>query len=342
MLVDSALLLLLGLILAGFVHEFLHERNINRFLHGGKRTKIFKIALIGIPLPLCSCSVVPLAYQLRRSGVGKGGVATFLISTPETGVDSILLTYSLMDPVMTIARPISAFLAAITSGITETFFPDNDKPFDETIKTDSCNSGCGCSTKDTFINDKKWYRKFYDGIHYAFTDLLGDLAFYLLIGYLLAGLVSALVGTNGEILPTILQNRWGSYAGALIIGVPLYICATSSTPLAAALLAAGFSPGAILVFLLVGPATNIASLAMVSKVLKGWATIRYLVVIIVMALICGITVDWIYNHFHITEVFQSSESEEGKSLVYITAAIVLSVAILYSISKKSYNKYVKS
>ncbi len=342
MLVDSALLLLLGLVLAGFVHVFLHEKNLNRLLQSGKRTNIFKIALLGIPLPLCSCSVVPLAYQLRRSGIRKGEVATFLIATPETGVDSILLTYSLMDPVMTIARPISAFLTAITAGITETFFRDNDKPLETPLKADSCNSGCGCTENSGSTQNKKWYQKLIGGIHYAFTDLLADLALYLLIGYLLAGLVSALLGTNGEMLPAFLQNHWGGYAGALLIGIPLYICATSSTPLAAALLAAGFSPGAILVFLLVGPATNIASLAMVSKVLKGWATLRYLVVIIVVAIICGVSIDWIYSYFHISEVFHSGNAENESNPVYVIAAIVLSATILYMATQKALNKFLKA
>lgn len=335
MIVDSALLLLVSFALAGLLSLVLNAKTIGRLVSGGQRREVFMTALVGVPLPLCSCSVLPVAYQLRKAGVSKAGTSSFLISTPESGIDSILLTWTLMDPTMTIARPISAFLTAFAAGNLEAAFPDDRQSGGE-AKTEPaacCSTGCGCAEKAAPIEilaappKQPLHARLLSGIRYGFTDLFNDLALYLLVGYLLAGLVVVTLGGDLLTLPTWLTHGWGGYAGAIVVGLPLYICATSSTPLAAALLVAGFSPGAVLVFLLVGPATNVASLAVVSKILRGPAMARYLISIVVVAVFCGIAVDWIYRTFDLPIAFRSGAHEHA--VWYHLAAGALLVFLLF-------------
>ncbi len=329
MLLDSSLLLLIGLGLAGLIRLLLTEKKVSRFLFGGGPAPVFRAALLGIPLPLCSCSVLPVAHELRRSGVSKGGTIAFLISTPESGVDSIVLTYSLMNPVMTIARPITAFLTALTAGLIENRINPGLEGADES--TAEAETDCGCDCESDKVAVESWTHRIWGGLKYAYTDLLADLAVYLLIGYCLAGLVAGLWGADAGGLPDSFRTGWGAYAGALLIGLPLYICALSSTPLAAALLASGFSPGATLVFLMVGPATNIATLVIVSKVLKGWAVARYLGSIVVVSIGCGLILDGLYKWYDFSTAFQftSGGTTESTPWWHWMAAIILSAAIIW-------------
>ena len=185
---DSALLLLVGLLLAGIIHLFLNAKNVSRFISGSDKMQVFKLSLLGIPLPLCSCSVLPVAYQLRKSGVSRGGTVSFLISTPETGIDSILLTYSLMNPFMTIIRPIAAFLTAVVAGLWESTIPE-----DKVAKVNILNvvNGCECCSAENKA-EFLWIKKILSGVKYSFNDLLGDIAIYLIIGYILG--ITTLVG----------------------------------------------------------------------------------------------------------------------------------------------------
>ena len=324
---DSAFLLLVGLFLAGILHLALNERIVSRFLKRGGRSDIFRAALLGIPLPLCSCSVLPVAREFHKSGVSKEAVTSFLISTPETGIDSILLTYALTDPLLTVARPVTAFLTAATAGLFESMYPDAKQVRD--TSPDHGGDGCLCSSTAVVATDKSLPGRIWSGIRYAFTDLLADLAPYLFFGYVLAGLVAVVLGVDMLDVPDALKTGWGGYVGAIVVGLPLYICATSSTPLAAALLSLGFSPGAILVFLIVGPATNVASLVVVSKILRGWSMVRYLISITVVAVVCGIVVDRLYGLLGVTGAYRLGEADFQAAWLNTSAAIVLVAAIVY-------------
>jgi uncharacterized membrane protein YraQ (UPF0718 family) len=330
-LVDSAFLLLVGIILAGLLHLLLNKTNLDKIIKGSKNMVVLKSALFGIPLPLCSCSVLPMAHQLRRSGMNKGGTASFLISTPETGVDSILLTYSLTDPLMTLARPVAAFVTALSAGLAVNFMDSSenaDKPADGEV--DNC---CSSNVKN---NSSGWVENIKEMINYSISTLLKDLAPYLLLGYILAGFVGVFLGNSFDLIPSFFSTGWGSYIGAVAVGLPMYICATSSTPLAAVLLGAGFSPGAILVFLLVGPATNVASLTVVSNILKKRALFVYLISIIVISIISGIVLDYFYNFMEIQTEYQLTDSIHEANLLSIISAIILTVFICYF----SFYKYI--
>ena len=330
MLLDSAALLLLGISLAGLLRLALSDARVVGLLTGGKVASVFKAAGFGIPLPLCSCSVLPVAYQLRQSGVSRSATVSFLISTPESGIDSILLTWTMINPLMTIARPITAFLTAITAGLLES--NDDDPQPKVSPAQPECTSGCGCPAEsDKPQSTGGWLLKIGSGLRYAFTDLVADLSVYLLLGYLLAGLVTVFWGPSAGGLPPELSHGWAAYLGSLLFGVPLYICATSSTPLAAAMMAAGFSPGAALVFLMVGPATNLASITVVSRILKGWSVVRYLAVIVVVSVLCGLALDaivvripsWWSSGVH------SGMAEHDAGILHIGAACILIGLVLW-------------
>ena len=324
MLYDSAFLLIIGLLLAGLIHLFLNESLLQKLLVGSKNKVVLKAAILGIPLPLCSCSVLPMAHQLRKNGLNKGATASFLISTPETGVDSILLTYSLTDPILTVARPVAAFLTAMTTGVLINKYDVETTP--KIIETENCSSSC-CAAPEA--NNLTIRDKIVSVIKYSMQTVLKDLAPFLLLGYLLAGLVAVLLGDTFTNIPEYLTSGWGGYVGAVLVGLPLYICATSSTPLAAALLAVGFSPGAILVFLLVGPATNIASLTVIMNLLKRKSLLIYLGNLIIVSIFCGICVDYIYSYFSISTIYLSGEHHEAFAIVSHLSAILIVIAIAY-------------
>lgn len=332
-LLDSAFLFLVGLTLAGLVSIILNAETVKKISSGSPVSAVLKAALIGLPLPLCSCSVLPVASQLRRSGVSKGGVMAFLVSTPESGVDSILLTYALTDPVLTVARPVSAYLTAMTVGLVESIGFESQKearPVQEVV----CHEDNCCCAQPTRAAKVSLLTKLLNGVKYAFTEIVEDLAPYLAVGFLLAGLVAAIVGQDGARIPEAVSG-WAGYAWAIGIGVPLYVCATSSTPLAAVLLGAGFSPGAILVFLLVGPATNIAGIAVMRKIFGGWSTVRFVLGIVIVAVLCGLALDWVYQAFGVSPSYRAGESgEPGGNFVALLSAFILSAFILYHTARK--------
>lgn len=333
MLVESSFLFLIGILLAGLLWYLISEKYVARLLAGKGLGQVWRAALIGLPLPLCSCSVLPVAMQLRRSGAGKGGVAAFLTATPESGVDSIALTYTLTDPVLTIARPVTAFLTSLAVGGAEVIYSGSSGsplPMVETAAENSCpEDACSCGEPAADAVPKSESRKFSDSMRYAFTDLLGDLAPYLFIGFVLAGLVAALLGGTFAELPAFLRTGWGGYMGAILIGLPLYICASSSTPLAAVLLAGGFSPGMVLVFMLTGAATNVSAIVVIKEILGKMATVRYLAIIVVMSLIAGILTDQVYTWLKMRPSYVSVSPEAAYAWWEVGSAILLGLLILY-------------
>lgn len=323
-LLESSFFFLVGLLLAGLLWYFLSERDLRRLLSSERGKGVLRAALVGIPLPLCSCSVLPVAAQLRRAGVSKGAVTAFLIATPESGVDSIMLTYALTDPVLTVARPVAAFATALAAGGVEAASKQS-----ATLPV-SVPAECGCSPAACPTSERSTEKRTLPGaLKYAFTDIMADLAPYLLVGFLAAGLVSALLGQSILSLPAFLVDGWGGYVGAIVIGLPMYICASASTPLAAVLLGAGFSPGMVLVFMLVGPATNVSALAVVKQLLGGLATIRYLVVIVIVSVLAGLLVDQLYTWLQLEPSYRIESLGHETGWYESGAAVALTFLILY-------------
>ncbi|MGB0893065.1 MAG: SO_0444 family Cu/Zn efflux transporter [Parashewanella sp.] len=322
---ESAPWLLLGLVIAGLLKMFVPLEWMNKQLGGYGFKTVVKAALFGAPLPLCSCGVIPAAVGLRRAGASKAATTTFMVSTPETGVDSVSVSYVLLGPFMAVVRPIAAVVSAVVAGLL--VGPDraednvdsnkvanhsddsccSSKPATKTSccsseskpKIEKVESCCGSTSSshqhshvhnDATSADVSVFDKIVSGLKYASTDLVKDTTLWLLVGIFFAALVKTYV-------PEDFLAHYGSGILAMLvmiaISIPMYICATASTPIAAGLLLAGVSPGAVLVFMLAGPATNIATLGVVSKELGKRALFGYLGGVIGVAVLSGFIVDYL-------------------------------------------------
>ncbi|MBI9110899.1 SO_0444 family Cu/Zn efflux transporter [Maridesulfovibrio ferrireducens] len=340
-LLQSAPFMLFGFFVAGLLKAFVGPEFISKNLGSGKISDVFKASLLGVPIPLCSCGVIPAAAQLRQQGASKGATTSFLISTPETGVDSIAVTYALLDPIMTILRPVAAFITAVIAGImVDRNEKKNGTPpqlipdailFQHTHEHDhapskeqSCSnqtgcSGCGCEKSES---PSTFMGKVSSGMKYSFGNLLQDIGLWFIFGVILAGMFGALIPDG-----FIEKNLGDGFMPLLIMlaaAVPLYVCATASTPIAAALALKGLSPGAALVFLLAGPATNAASFTVIAKLLGKRSAFIYLGTIIVCSLLLGMLTNWLYYSFglSITDWVQGG-AEDVHGIFYTVSAIVL-------------------
>jgi HflK protein len=327
---EASVFLLAGFLIAGALAVFVPKGLITSLLGTGKVKSVLWASVIGIPLPLCSCGVVPTALGLRRQGATSGATVAFLVATPETGADSIVLTYALTDPILTVARPLAGILTAIAAGFAANFAGvrrvhpvtehnhepapangcppdcedhrhsyhhehghshdhglghDHEHSHDHLIATGTVASGTSTvsGVRDRAI---RVYR-------YAFRELLDDTSHWLLLGIVLSGIVATAIppglienDLNGGLVPMLAM---------LLISIPVYTCASSSTPLAAALVMKGLSPGAALVFLLAGPATNLGSVVVLLKFLGARVVAVYLTVVVAMTLMAGMAIDWGYR-----------------------------------------------
>ncbi|QIZ78582.1 SO_0444 family Cu/Zn efflux transporter [Ferrimonas lipolytica] len=375
---DSAPWLLLGLFMAGMIKMFVPMSWMEKQLGGNGFKPTIKAALFGAPLPLCSCGVIPAAVGLRRSGASKSATTSFLVATPETGVDSVSVSYVLLGPFMAVVRPVAAVTSAIVAGLlvgrddeppksgpapksccsskTEaatvekssgccaskaeaskpeqssccsskakpTFTPMAAKepslapmamvapapapapsPKPTKAKTSSCcastaadtkvkKAGGCCGSKKEVPKGLNVVQKLVAGIKYAADDLVKDTTLWLMVGLFFAALVNTFV-------PATFLAQWGTGIVAMLVmvlvSIPMYICATASTPIAAGLLLAGVSPGAVLVFMMAGPATNIATLGVVRNELGKRALWAYLGGVIGTAMVFGFAVDWAVLQF---------------------------------------------
>jgi len=328
---DASPYILFGILIAGLLRMFLSTDYIVRNLGNGRVLPVVKASLLGIPLPLCSCGVLPAAASLRKQGASKGATTAFLISTPESGIDSIAISWALLDPLMTVARPVVAFVTALVAGISESLFGRPEEyesgEIDRNCPVDACCDGTDCDPIE-HTRHHPLHEKLAVGLKYAFGELWDDLAGWFAVGMILAGFITALV--PDDIVASALGGGIWAMLFMLVLGVPLYICATASTPIAAALILKGVSPGAALVFLLVGPATNIAALSVLVGLLGKRAVALYLGSIAAVSVVAGLTLDWIYMTSGI-----SAEAMAGQAARIIPLPVqYASAVLLFAISVK--------
>lgn len=420
--VEAAPYLIFGFGVAGILNVLVPDQKIVEYLgtSAGKIRSVINASLAGLPLPLCSCGVIPAAMSIRKRGANRGATLSFLISTPETGVDSIAVTYALLDPLMAVFRPLAALVTAILTGLADNLLIREEEPeksgskiqeksgkkteilavstlMGVSIAGSKCNSpSCSCSTsempekdvhpalntppskdiplelktgsgeginplilsppmyapeskdsscgcghlgqeKNEPFPDKRIKRsvkeQVLEGLKYAFMELPGEISKWMLIGILLAGIISYAVPE------TLIQEYLGggiwSMLIMLVVGIPLYICATASTPLAASLIAKGMSPGTAFVFLLAGPATNAATITMVARFLGKRSAALYVGMISLCALGAGIILDWIYLKLGISVTATLGSAEELLPESIKTGfAILLLPLMLYGIFRK--------
>lgn len=371
--------LTVGLVVAALIKVYVPSAWLTQFLKG--RGGVIKAAFIGAPLPLCSCGVIPAALALRRQGASRGSVMAFLVATPETGVDSVAVSYALLGPFLAVVRPVSAIFSAIVTGLVGAAIPEastigseaqagppavnepanavaeagdccaskpetscceskNPEPpkasccssKSEPIPASSCcaskakpASSCCSSKADTTMQSKPGL---FTALIHAAAEVLGDTMKWLLIGLLIAGVISVYFTEDslkslGSGLPVMLLM--------VVVGIPMYICATASTPLAAGLLLAGLSPGAVLVFMLAGPATNVATIGVVRRELGTRYMLAYVLAVSISAIACGLATDALASALNVNAIAQAQAAHHHEIVPHWLAIACLIVLALLAI-----------
>ncbi len=273
--------LLLGFLLAGLMHAFIPGKYYSKYLSKKSFRSVVNAALLGIPLPLCSCGVIPTAMSLRKEGASKGSVISFLIATPQTGIDSIIATYSLMGLPFSIIRPIAALLTSIFGGALANITDNSQETEIDTCKYNQSKTNI---EKDGFL------RKILTAFRYAYIEMMQDIGKWLVVGLIVAGLITVFI--PNDVFAVFEGNTFASMFLVLCIAIPMYLCATGSIPIAVALMLKGLTPGAGLVLLMAGPACNMASILVVRKVLGTRSLLVYLLSIVSGAIAFGCLIDY--------------------------------------------------
>ncbi|BDD07177.1 SO_0444 family Cu/Zn efflux transporter [Aureibacter tunicatorum] len=317
--------LLLGFFFAGLLYAFVPKSKIERYFNGSPFKSSVLASVFGIPLPLCSCGVIPTGTAFYKNGASKGGTVSFLISTPQTGVDSILATFSLMGLPFAIIRPLAALVTGISGGlITSTVTKEESKK---------------ATYHEQTVEQKTFSQKVIDVFQYGFVEFIQDISKWLVIGLVLAAIISALIPDNFfELLdlPAFVQMLL-----ILVVSIPLYICATGSIPLAAVLILKGIGPGAAFVLLMAGPATNAATMTMIGKVLGRKSLFTYLGTIIAGALTFGLLIDYALPAHWFSNIAQQHlghQHNTGLNWIEASSAIILTALIINGYIQK----YLKS
>ena len=313
--------LLLGFLLAGVIHAYVPRRLYARYLSQPDFRSVALAALFGVPLPLCSCGVIPTAMSLRREGASKGAVTSFLIATPQTGVDSIVATYSVLGLPFAVIRPVVALVTALAGGWTVNRL------------TRSETDGILPAAEGGEV--RRSGSRFVEALRYGFVDMIQDIGRWLVLGLLVAGLITILVPDN--FFASFADKPLLNMAVVLLFSIPMYLCATGSIPIAAALMLKGLSPGAALVLLMAGPATNTASILVIGKVLGRRTLAAYLGAIIAGAVGFGLAIDYLLPAAWFVPsgaVHAACHGEAGYSWVEVASSALLSALLVYALMKR--------
>ncbi len=377
MFVDMSFYLMIGLIVVGFLNAYVKKEKILKHLGTNKFSSIVKASLVGVPLPLCSCGVVPTALELKRGGASNGAVISFLISTPQTGVDSIAATYSMMGIVMAVYRPIAAFFSGIFGGALVNLFAKNEK-INVDVEIDTCCSdksssidSCCCHKAEPIASCCSTVEHFHSGccesdlhhdhdhenkhhqesdhnhvtstetnkiksaLKYAFCDFLDEISTHFVIGLFLASLISAFIPSDFFVNMGMDKGILAMF-GMVLIGVPMYICSTSSIPIALSLVEKGLSIGSGFVFLFTGPVTNIASIMMLASVLGKKLTSIYIGIVIGFSVLFGLLLDVIVEQFQLDLLIGMGSAHHGSLMhsVYQGTAVIFLFLLIGSFYRK--------
>ncbi|MGB1248109.1 MAG: SO_0444 family Cu/Zn efflux transporter [Chitinophagales bacterium] len=327
--IEMAPWLLLGFFFAGLQKAFFPQQKVQQYIGENDWKSVLKATLMGIPLPLCSCGVIPTGISLHKNGASKGATNGFFIATPQTGVDSIFATYALLGLPFAIIRPIIALITGFFGGILTNFTTKDELAETNKITDVDCQDDC-CDTPVKKSKLKTIFR-------YGFITMVEDLAKWLVIGLVLAALITTLIPDN--FFQEYIGNQWIELLIVLAISIPLYVCATGSIPIAASLLLKGISPGAALLFLMAGPATNIATITVLAKTMGKRSMLTYLFAITFGALFFAILV----NYFLPTEWFLSGITEHvghEHSMFPKTVENILAYCLVALIVWALYTKYI--
>jgi uncharacterized membrane protein YraQ (UPF0718 family)/copper chaperone CopZ len=316
---EMAPYLLLGFFFAGLLHLLFPKKKVRQYMGQNNFRSILNAAMLGVPLPLCSCGVIPTGISFYKHGASKASTVSFLISTPQTGVDSIFVTYSMLGLPFAVIRPIVAFITGLFGGlITKKVDPESRATnLQDNDNGDELPAGFFPRIREMF--------------RYSFVEFLQDISNWLIIGLLIAALISVFV--PNDFFADKIPNDFIGMLLILVISIPVYICATASVPVAAVLMLKGLSPGAALVLLMAGPATNAATITMIGKVLGKKSLIGYLGAIITGALLSGLFIDYVLpaGWFRLSENFSHMGHDHSGMLpmwLQIGSAMTLTLLIL--------------
>lgn len=313
---EMAPYLMLGFLFAGILHVWFPQHKVNRFMGQHNFRSVVNASLIGVPLPLCSCGVIPAGISFYKNGASKGSAVSFMTSTPQTGVDSILVTWSMLGLPMALIRPVVAMITGISGG-----WWVNRKN----------NSTVITKPLQTETQQRVKGNKLVAMLRYAFIDFMADIVKWLALGLLLAALIAVLV--PDDFFGQYMTNKFYEYFFVLIASIPLYVCATASVPIAAVLILKGISPGAALVFLMAGPATNAATITVMAQSLGRLTFIKYLTTIVAGAVTSGLIIDYLLpaNWFAIEKALGHNNHQMLPQWLSWSSAIILITLILYHI-----------
>jgi uncharacterized protein len=310
---------LMGLLLSGLLFGLVSLDKMRHFIGGEKISGVIKASLIGIPLPLCSCSVIPAALTLKKARAGNGATSSFLIATPETGADSVLMSYAMMDFPMTVIRPLAAFISAVVAGLGQIFFnPDPE-----------ARAMAAAESKPVEFQRKS----IKEMLRFSFVDLLDDMALWLAVGILVGAGIQIFVPDE------FLLGREGFFSRIIILALclPIYVCASATTPLVASLIMKGMSPGVGLLILLAGPAVNLSNILVLQKHLGKKAVTINIVAISLVALVLSYVVDFLYATFNWPILFNIVTHTHGPgdeaAWWEVVSAIIMAILLFYSIAK---------
>lgn len=331
---DMSPYLLLGFLVAGLLHAFVPGRLYSKYLSRADWRSVLLAALFGIPLPLCSCGVIPTAMSLRREGASRGATTSFLIATPQTGVDSILATYSILGLPFAILRPIAALVTSLFGGgLVNALVPESDARTAHGViapdggftqasaKTEACD-------EEEIPADLGFFARLKLAFRYGFIDMVQDIGKWLVIGLIIAGLIALFV--PDDFFTRFADNPLLTYGIVLLIAIPMYVCATGSIPVAAVLMLKGLSPGAALVFLMAGPASNMASILVIGRVLGRRTQLIYLAALVIGAFVFGVGIDYLLPR----ELFASVTAPEMMCHMHTpwwkwTSSLILALLLFY-------------
>ena len=322
---EMAPYLLLGFLIAGVLHVFVPQRFYANYLSRNNKLSVLWAALLGVPLPLCSCGVIPTAIGLKNEKVSKGAIASFLIATPQTGIDSILATFSLMGLGFAIIRPVAALITGVCGGLlVNRMVREDDIREDSTV---SCQMETG--------------NRIWRVLKYAYYDMIRDIGLRLLIGLVVAALIQ--VAVPDEFFLSFGSQPLLQMLVILAIAVPMYICSTGSIPVAAALMMKGLSPGAALVMLMAGPAVNLASILVVHKAMGRRFTWIYLMTIVVFAVLFGLLLNATELFTFHSSLFTSNGAccmtSALPSPFKLICATILTLLIIFALMMKLFSKF---
>jgi uncharacterized membrane protein YraQ (UPF0718 family) len=302
--------LLFGFLMAGVLSVLVSKEFVRKHLGGRGWTGSVKAALVGVPMPICSCGVIPLAASLRKHGASRGATASFLASTPQTGIDSLMITYALLGWVFAVFRAVAAFLSGILCGTAVAAISPSERDAREACADE------GCTAKEKPVLQRI--------LSYGFITLPRDIAKAMVIGIILSGVISGLIPDN-FFADSIGDSPWAMLI-MLVIGIPLYVCSSASVPIALAFIKAGISPGAALVFLITGPATNAATLTTLWQIIGRRQLAVFLAVLALSAVGAGIVMNGFTPALGVLEQVCHTESDPG--MIHITWTLLLILVLI--------------